>query len=877
MENNYYLAADQRFYEPIDRRPKRAGDFLGRVEHKLDADWQVVCSGVWVNFHHRGSRLPLQGWKIHLSTVPQDAARLLEVVASFLIARKTSFKFLSDAGALRLTGSKSWTRGASGKFITIYPLDAEDFKLILAELDPLTREFRGPYILSDKRYQDSKVLYYRYGGIRPNSRLRADGRRTMVLVAPDGREVEDVRGPVYHKPDWVEEPFPSAEEEPRSEGLNGGRYIVEKALHFSNTGGVYLARDARTGKTVVLKEARAHVHGFSDSMDAAALLRHEHALLEKIAGHGVAPRPVELFQEWEHLFLVEEHLDGYMALRHLSARGSLFLETRPTREAVLRHLKRDLVIARRLARIIDALHAEGIVWGDISVNNIMVHPETLDVRIIDLESAQDRGGAAMERIFTPGFADGRRRSGTAATVEDDYYGVGAVLLFLVTHSNGLLALKPEASSQMLAEMTRDFGLPARLTEVIALLLGDDASSRPRPSAVLASVEEALADLGPIGFDEERRLSPEELEAAVSGAGRFIEASADLHRKDRLFPADPSVFLTNPLGLSHGAAGVLYALSAAGRPVEPALVEWLLAREGSETLPPGLYNGSAGLAWSLLQLGRRSEAEASLEKGVGHPLLASCANLHDGLAGWGLTNLRFWLSTRDETYLREAELVGRALVATAEERDGGLCWPKADGVVEYGLGFGSSGIGLFLLYLDRALGGGFQDAAVRAFEHDLAHGVPMDGGGLSWHRDSAPSAIVSPYWKQGSAGVGIAALRFLKATGDQRYRKLVDDLDVDCGRKYATFPGRDEGLAGIGEYLLDAYLFTGEEKFLARAHRLAAGLRVFAVEQPEGVAYPGNGLARFSCDLATGSAGIALFLDRLRSLRPADFLLDELLS
>lgn len=876
MENDYYLVADKRFYEPIDRKPQPAVTFLARVEGMIDAGWRVVSSGVWVNLHHKDNRLPLQGWKIHLSTVPKDASKLLDAVAGYLIARKTSFKFLSDEGALKLSGSKSFSRGASGKFITVYPLDVDDFKRLLEDLNGLTAGFKGPYILSDKRYKDNQVLYYRYGGIRPNPRLRADGRKAMVLVAPGGREVEDVRGPVYARPDWVADPFP-AEAAKAAAGLRDGRYAVEKALHFSNSGGVYLAQDLRTGKKVVLKEARANVHGLSQTRDSAALLRHEHSLLQKVADLGIAPRPVELFQEWEHLFLAEEYLDGFMSLRHFSARGSLFLETRPTPEVVRRHLERDLAVVRRVAGIVDLLHARGIVWGDISVNNIMVHPATLEVKILDLESASSPNGENPDRIFTPGFADGRGRPGAAATVADDYYAIGAVLLYLFTNSNGLLGLKPEVWRQALSETTKDFGLPAALTEVIERLLCEEPSRRPRPSALLAERAAELTETGPVRFDEEERLTDEELRRTTAEAARFIRSSADLHRKDRLFPADPLVFLTNPAGLAHGAAGALHALSTLDGAVAPELVDWLVARAAAEDLPPGLYNGTAGVAWTLLALGRVPEARAALARGAGHPLLASCASLYDGLAGWGLANLRFWLVTRDEAFLREAELAGRTLVATAEEREGRLCWPKADGTVEYSLGYGASGIALFLLYLDQALGGGFRAAAIKAFEFDLAHAVPLSEGGVSWHRDDSPSAIVSPYWKQGSAGVGIAALRFWKATGEARYRQLIDDLDLDTGRKYSVFPGRSDGMAGIGEYLLDAYLFTGEEKFLSRAHRAAAGLRRFAVEQPEGLAYPGNALMRFSCDLATGSAGIALFLDRLRRPRPADFLLDELLS
>lgn len=879
METDFYLAANKRFHEPLDLRPVDSADFLDAVSGLLDENWVVVRKGVWINFHDRRSTLPVQGWKIHLSCVPLDARRLLETAAAFLIGRGVSFKFLADAKTLRMTNAKSWTRGGSGKFITVYPADERHFLALLEELDALTRGFTGPYILSDRRYKDSKVLYYRYGGIRPNNRLQADGRGLPVLVAPDGREVVDSRNPTYASPDWVAEPFPSEPPVPGA-GLNGGRYAVERALHFSNTGGVYVALDSVTGKKVILKEARAHVHNFSEVDDAAALLRREHDLLKTIEGCGVAPRPVELFEEWEHLFLAEEYFEGYIPLRNYSALGGIFLDTRPTREKVAALLKKDIDLTRKVAAIVDALHAKGVVWGDVSFNNILVHPQTLDVKIIDLESAWRAGDARHARIITPGFADARASSGAAPTLADDYYGVGSVLLFLVAHVNGLLGLKPRAWREMLAEMTNDFGLPIELTALLESLLHEDPSRRPRPSEALAGADAWLDRIGPVRFgaDGGDGVPDAELAETLREACRFVKANADLHRKDRLFPADPLVYQTNPLGLAHGASGVLFALNRVEGAVDERLVRRFLAEPlSAEAYAPGLQHGLAGIAWTMLDMGLEPEARAALELGAGHRLLGASADLYHGLAGWGLANLRFWLATRERVYLERAQDAGRALATSAVERDGGLCWPDKDGVVKYGLAHGASGVALFLLYLDRASGGGFGDAAARALDFDLAQGVATAEGGLSWRRDSENQKIVSPYWKQGSAGVGIVALRFLKATGDRRYRAPVEKILVDCDRKYTLYPGRNDGLAGIGEFLLDAYLATGDPKFLKGAHRAAAGLKIFRVEDKDGAAFPGNGVARLSCDLATGSAGIILFLDRLLRPRPAAFMLDELLG
>ena len=64
--------------------------------------------------------------------------------------------------------SKNSGRGASGKFMAIYPSNEEHFTAIIQALDQATAGIAGPYILSDRRYRDNKVLFYRYGGFAPS-------------------------------------------------------------------------------------------------------------------------------------------------------------------------------------------------------------------------------------------------------------------------------------------------------------------------------------------------------------------------------------------------------------------------------------------------------------------------------------------------------------------------------------------------------------------------------------------------------------------------------------------------------------------------------------------------------------------------------------
>src|SRR5256885_700573 len=91
--------------------------------------------------------------------------------------------------------------------------------------------------------------------------------------------------------------------------LLNGRYSVQGALSHANKGGTYLAEDATTGQLVVVKEGRPHV-GDEGHGDARARVRHEARMLAHVEGLDRAPRLIEVFEQSEHVFLVEEYIDA---------------------------------------------------------------------------------------------------------------------------------------------------------------------------------------------------------------------------------------------------------------------------------------------------------------------------------------------------------------------------------------------------------------------------------------------------------------------------------------------------------------------------------------------------------------------------------------
>ena len=866
-------------YQPTD-------EFLQIVRTLLPPTWCLRRGNKWFYTEPPDEHLPTQGWKIHVSAIPNNSEEILRKTAATCIHKRIAFKFSLDPTILSLSIDKIWPREASGKFITIYPHHEQEFRQVIEVLYTSLQGFIGPYILSDKRYKDSQVVYYRYGGIKDITILSPSGELQHVLQAPDGNLVPDIRAPYWSPPSWVSDPFDTEEEEDDGDPtLHNGRYIVRETLNYSVSGGVYLATDTVTEKDVIIKEARPATVVDSNGHDAFDRLQKEYRLLQKLQGLGITPDPVELFHDWEHLFLVEEYIEGTRLGRFITSSHPLFLKTDHNALATRTYLEQLRAMWVNIARGVEIMHEKGIVYGDLSVNNILVeNAEAGKIRFIDLESSWEEGIDTPSPIGTPGFTSPTRKK--EPSKKDDFYALGAIMLAMLYPITNLLDLDPSKKGIFLREIAGILGLPEQLRDTIEQCLSYDASQRPTPQQVVEVIlNTPVQDIKTLRHETP---SKHDLLAIVQSIANHIVASADVRRKDCLFPADPMVFLTNPLSVAYGATGVLYALSKMGQAIPQPLMGWLLSQPlHPEHYPPHLYIGSAGIAWALWEMGLQDMAIHLFETASHHSLLRERADVFYGASGYGLACLHFYLRTSNEKWLDQAVQIGDWLLQTRVEKEDsqGYCWPNKEGEAWLGYALGTSGIALYLLYLSLATGEKrFLHAGEQAMTFDLAHLRRTGEGYLSTPRGPtiAFENVLTQYWLDGSAGVATALMRFWAATKNPKYFETLTHLLPDVSRKYTSFPGLFRGLSGLGHVLLDAYTFTEDPQYLQEAYRTASGILPYQLHRPDGIAFPGEQLLRISTDFGTGSAGIALFLYRLahtnegQRAENTNFLLDQYL-
>ncbi|WP_244926879.1 class III lanthionine synthetase LanKC [Streptomyces eurocidicus] len=465
MDKRYevYCLADRRFYETPDRlsvpaggAPEAAGGGLFETARRpVPAGWHTSRTGDWLHLtpvDEDGaprSGQPPQGWKIHVSATAASAEKTAAAVWDHCVPKGIPFKFVPAPHLLHLRNSKYAGRDHSGKFVTVYPKDEEQLRTTLTELHEAVGGLPGPYVLTDLRWHDGP-LYVRYGAFA--RRFCVDARGTLVPAIEDaeGRLVPDRRDPAFHVPDWVTLPdFLAPHLAARNATTVGDLpYRIEKALHFSNGGGVYAGTDTRDGRKVVLKEARPHAGLAADGADAVARLERERAALEKLSGLGVAPEVRDWFTLGEHSFLVMDFVEGRLLNSYFSERHPLIAAT-PAPTAVADYTAWALRVHRAVEEAVALVHSRGVVFNDLHMFNIMVAPDEGSVTLIDFEAAAPAAEHGRQIVAHPGFVAPPDRTGT----EVDRYALACLRLALFLPVTMLLAI--------------DRGKAAHLAEVIA--------------------------------------------------------------------------------------------------------------------------------------------------------------------------------------------------------------------------------------------------------------------------------------------------------------------------------------------------------------------------------------------------------------------------
>ena len=914
------------------------------------AEWSFSVDGPWAFATPAGVRSPEQGWKLHISATEASAADVLAAALPVLLTEAVPFKFAAGHNVVRLLNSTHADRASGGKFITIYPADDAQAVRVAEACHRATQGLAGPVILSDRAFRPGSLVHYRYGGFSGAPAIDADGVVVHLIKGPEGKPLADERTASYRAPSWLTDPFQPGNTPSSAAGATNAtatapaaadgtvvlnaRYRVQGALSHANKGGTYLAEDGTTGGLVVIKEGRPHV-GDEGRGDARARVRHEARMLALVEPLVRAPRLIEVFEQGDHVFLVEEYVDA-PSLRDV-VEGAPFSGDGPEPPdggpMALLPADEQVALAATLAETLAAFHAAGVVVGDFNPNNILVTDDGRLV-VIDLEHARPVGEPPAGPAGTPGYASPEQLRGEGDGRINDRYGLGATIAYVATGADPFF---PAGADDTWSD-------PARLAD----WLGDQVAAGAVDPGLVGL---ALGAMAPRPTD---RMSPDAVLATLRGEGsrtapgrggrfetpRTIAATADIEEQaalvvadlagwlldtkgsgpaGHLWPAGAAAATLDPITVQAGASGVALFLaqlvrSAGGMPGPAqarldetrlrealgATADWVadqLARNPQR--PPGLYFGTSGVAWFLAEaaaaLGRDDLLRRANELALTLPVRMPNSDITHGTAGIGLGQLRQWVATDDDRFLARA-VVAAEQVVRAAHREGagtGVTWPvpagaptRLAGTVSYGYAHGNAGIASFLLAVAAATGEPeFAEVAIEALVTFLPKAVTVDGAGY-WPASPDTESGSSetgywPSWCNGSSGMGTAFLRAQLLTGEAGFRRAAEGAArAGLRERWLSTSGQCHGLAGDAELLLDLAALPVREPSKECPYRAAALTAAEALllqrrtKGPRTVFADDSG-ATVSAGFGTGVAGTGSFLLRLVAGGPRPLMLDEL--
>lgn len=818
-----HCAPGQLFFESHPEEDAQAEIVAGVPE-----SWRTHHFGPWrAFFPPDAAELPRQGWKIHISSRPQDVDEILSAARRICVRRRISFKHLATLNDYRRAMMKYAHRSSSGKFVTIYPRNDDEFCEVLEELDSELNEYDGPYILSDVKFGKGPV-FFRYGGFALDPFVRDNGASGFAIRTPDGKQVEDVRSPVFTLPDFVTPPpfvreLVHARLHPDRTELDRllHPYSVVSSLHFSNAGGVYLGQDTRTGRQVVLKEARRWSAYSSDASDAIQRLRTERDALEALAHVDAVVDMIDYRVRGDHEFLIEEYVPG-VTLQSWAASNYPFT----TDTARLRsYSERALRIAGQIAAAVEEVHRAERAILDLQPKNVLVDGNE-QVRLIDFEAARDAPDSAVGAVGTPGFIP----HSWCSKIDRDRYALAAVVLHLFWPS---LA---GAFDPAVIFHRRDKVAELFPREVRALV--DSLVEAIDPEILTTSHGHRLASAELVG---RQRV----IERLCAGVVQSRDPSSGTERR---YPGDATQFTDGAgamLNIETGAAGVALMLSRAGLDTRGDIA-WLSQRLTDVNVMPfhGLLRGTSGIAAVLVQLGSPDIAEllvlTASADGPGRDL-----SIRTGLAGTvlALTDIAERTGRTSIIGLRDtwAELFAEHITSDAPLHSHASETGNAIGLFD-----GWAGVGVTCRRLAECTGDARWDRLMHlAFERELQQLTESEDGLLRVDY----SGVSYGYLSEGAAGIAFA----LSQCAPDAYADVIQKLTASFDGIISLNGGLFRGAAGIAAALMPMRE-TALTRERSRLMHFTTENFLFHLPGEEPLLFLGDNGYHASADYSTGAAG-----------------------
>lgn len=839
------------YYESIPLAERKNYNVL-----KLDDnEWNQEGDRNWSYCINLSNPMPKQGWKIHITTALDYAQKTLDLVVPYFVNNKISFKYVPNEKELLSKNSKYGDRSASGKFITVYPNDTNQFLKILSEIENLISELpKGPYILNDKRWKDTN-LFFRYGGFT-SMYVNKDGINVPAIENLDGELIPDVRAPYYEVPEFIIEPSEiqlmteNIEKELEKEDTSKfDAYEIISALHFSNGGGVYKVK--KDGKFYVMKEGRPGSGLDGLKTDGFNRLKTEAEILNVLKNEKNVVDIYDYFEIWENNYLIEEFLDGQDIGDYVAQNFPFSYKQNRTLYA-----EKMLNVIEQIENLIESIHKLGIAIGDLQPNNIVIL-EDGKIKLIDLETATTPDQKYQPGLMTPGFISKNAQNFEQA----DWFALMRISRFLFLPIEPVSDLSDEIENNQDQWIKEYFGnnVMIKLQEI-----------KKRVNPILKSNNNMHnLSVPPMAITTENK------DLIINELRKGIINNLDINSKT-LINGDIRQFIENfgSLSVATGGFGGIMALDRTGEVpkevfkwVDKILKDYLNPEKiNFKHTPLGLFNGLSGIATVLYDIGYKNKAIDILKNIQIEEIIHTDLTLYSGLSGIGLNYLSFYSITNERDFLEKAKLIGSILIDTY--KNNGAISVLDPFAMPNGLLNGWTGVSLFLLQLGNICEDNYLlNISKEILEKEINENIQIDAElDLAQIFDtSIGKGRLVPYLGEGSAGVALTIMEFKKNFPDfneGENLKLLYQLS-NVAELFCTYTAGILRGAGGMIILSNAKESYGYSKGSLN-HSIGMLKNYLLYEGDKGIISPGDYGYRCSLDYQTGNSGILLALSDIQN-------------
>lgn len=805
--------------------------------------YQIVTEkkSPWKNYIIPNNRIKEQGWKIHLSATMDNAQEILQVASKIMFKYQITFKHINDKQSLFYVNSKNGDRISSGKFITIYPNSNEIFFQLLNELYVELKNYEnGPYILNDKCWKESNI-YYRYGAFV--KMLNENGE--LCIKDETGKLTPDNRNPFYMVPKFVEDYDKYLDlnnnlvvDNQANSKFNN--YEFQGVLRFNNGGGIYTGIRKSDQKKVVIKEGRPKVGLDGQHNDAIDRLHIEYEALTNLKNVDGIVNVLDYFKTWKHVFLVEEFVEGLTLQSWCAVNYPFNLENNKNL-----YIEKVKEIINNLINTVKSMHHKGIGMGDIQPFNIMVTPN-LKVKLIDFEAALDVETEGKVAMKTLGYTHDKNKNHK----ERDWYAVKKILRFCILPIGPITDIEENIRFKHDEWIIKEYGRDIYDYMINIEHLCDEYLTFTRERYNLNNVIDIKHNI----FDIATII--EKLRNNINN--NLLSESSLVHGDVRQFETP-----NGKLNVFTGGTGAALAFYRSGGINQPIInwIENVLLRNLNSFEEHGLFNGKAGIATTLYELGYKKEAlqlfnEISFNN-------TKDVSLRSGLSGIGLSIISLYLEEKKFEYLELSELIAIEIEKIINENN--ELFVSDWTAVPVGLIDGLSGVSFFYSALYAVTTKKeYLLRSVDYIERDLKQ-CKSDEETNTLQTFDHQNLRVLPYLSGGSVGIGIAIWYLNFVNKSNLFTGELEQI-IGLNKTRCTFSG---GLfEGAGSFLIIPSLLNYNEKEKKHHTELALQrLDLFLIQRDSQILFPGNFCYKLADDYYSGSAGIILGLRSIEIENP----------